>query len=305
VKSQAKVFLGQAIKNAGTSLTKTEASKISRSTGKSVAQVMAKAQDKGVALGSALVNQFNRGSMGPNLGDTRSIYGMPFGQPGVDKGTTRALGKLAPLQNLQMNKGTVYAGYSTTTTPRSTRNTPMEGFSSTPARTTYNPIVLPKSLLAPRKTALNTVASPTSTTTSATTETSSAPTTTVTTTTTPITSSTSAAPTTSSTTAPSMEVGYDPERARLLGEALGWGPSAGKSILVGMATARSDAGSPAATSSIPSTTPPTTPSTATASSPAATSPASPSPAETKVKAVKAKEKALKFKRKAQGALRGK
>ena len=151
--SQAKALLGQAIQSAGESLTRKEASKISRSTGKSVAQVMAKAQDKGVALGSGLVNKFNRGLMGPNLGDTRSFFGMTLGQPGVDKGTTRALEKLAPLQNLQMNKGTVYAGYSTTTAPRSTRNTPMEGFSSAPARTTYNPIVLPKSLFTSNQTA--------------------------------------------------------------------------------------------------------------------------------------------------------
>ena len=153
MKSQAKALLGQAIQSAGANLTKREASRISRSTGKSVAQVMAKAQDKGVTLGSGLVNKFNRGLMGPNLGDTRSIYGMAFGQPGVNKGTTRALESLAPLQNLQMNKGTVYAGYSTTNTPRATRNTPMEGFSSTPARTTYNPIVLPKSLFASKQAA--------------------------------------------------------------------------------------------------------------------------------------------------------
>lgn len=153
MKSQAKALLGQAIRSAGTNLTKREASKIAGSTGKSVAQVMAKAQDRGVNLGSSLVNKFNRGLMGPNLSDVTSIYGQAVALPGVTKGTGKALQALAPLQNLQMAPGTVYAGYSKTTTPRSTRNTPMEGFSSTPARTTYNPIVLPKSLFASKATA--------------------------------------------------------------------------------------------------------------------------------------------------------
>ena len=173
MKSQAQALLGQAIRSAGVNLTRKEASKIARSTGKSVAQVMAKAQGKGVTLGSGLVNKFNRGLMGPNLGATRSIYGLTFGQPGVNKGTTRALEALAPLQNLRMSKGTVYAGYSTTTTPGSARNTPMEGFSSTPASTTYNPIVLPKSLFAseqaaPAQTSATTasaIVAPTATTT--------------------------------------------------------------------------------------------------------------------------------------------
>ena len=182
MKSQAKALLGQAIQSAGANLTKREASQISKSTGKSVAQVMAKAQDKGVALGSSLVNKFNRGLMGPNLGDTRSIYGMTFGQPGVNKGTTRALESLAPLQNLQMTKGTVYAGYSQTNTPRTSVNTPWEGNTSSPARTTYNPIVLPKSLFASKPAApTQTVTpaattTPTTSTTATTTETTSAPT---------------------------------------------------------------------------------------------------------------------------------
>ncbi len=183
--SQAKALLGQAIQSAGESLTRKEASKISRSTGKSVAQVMAKAQDKGVALGSGLVNKFNRGLMGPNLGDTRSFFGVTLGQPGVDKGTTRALEKLAPLQNLQMSKGTVYAGYSTTTTPGATRNTPMEGFSSTPARTTYNPIVLPKSLFTANQTAPAQASTTTETTASTPATTTPATSTTATTTQTP------------------------------------------------------------------------------------------------------------------------
>ncbi len=143
--AKAKAFLGQAIRNVGPNVSKKEASRIASSTGKSVAQVMAKAQEKGVALSSSLVNSFNRGSMGPNLTGMTSAFGVALARPGINKGTARALESLTPLQNLQMNKGTVYAGYSTTT-PRTSVNTPYGGHSSTPKGTTYNPIILPKSL---------------------------------------------------------------------------------------------------------------------------------------------------------------
>ena len=143
--TKAKVFLGQAIREVGPTVSKREATRIASSTGKSVAQVMAKAQEKGSTLGASLVNKFNRGSLGPNLGSMTSIYGESFARPGVDQGTARALKTLAPLQNLQMSKGTVYAGYSTTT-PRTAVNTPYGGHSAASGGTTYTPIVLPRSL---------------------------------------------------------------------------------------------------------------------------------------------------------------
>jgi ABC-type enterochelin transport system substrate-binding protein len=55
------------VKTAGSVVSKKEATSIAKDTGKSVAQVMAKAQDKGQALGSGLVNQFNAGKLGANL----------------------------------------------------------------------------------------------------------------------------------------------------------------------------------------------------------------------------------------------
>lgn len=129
---------------AGNVLSKSEAASIAKAQDKTVAQVMAKAQDKGVALGSGLVNQFNSGKAGPNLSNLNtSLGGVAYG---VNNRTAQALTQLQALQGLRMNPGTAYAGYSTTTTPARDTSTVNGGGTYTPASTTYNPIVLPRSI---------------------------------------------------------------------------------------------------------------------------------------------------------------
>lgn len=127
------------VRDSGSVLSKKEASAIAESTGKTVAQVMAKAQGKGTALGAGLVNAFNNNKLGPN---SYSPYG-----GGVNQGTSAALQQLQALQGLKLNKGTAYAGYSTTTTPSAMRYDGDGGGYSVPGSTTYNPIVLPRNMI--------------------------------------------------------------------------------------------------------------------------------------------------------------
>jgi|GEM_PF-3965911 len=144
MRAPARNTLSSQVRSAGSVLTSREAQTIAKDTGKTVAQVMARAQDKGVALGAALVNQFNAGKLGVNTSNLVPVIGNLSVAPGQNKATTQALQTLAPLANLQMNKGTAYYGYSTTNTPSQQTRTVNGGGTYTPASTTYNPIVLPR-----------------------------------------------------------------------------------------------------------------------------------------------------------------
>ena len=125
-KNNNKPKLGQAVKKVGNVLSQSEAKQVAKQTGKSVQQVMAKAVNKGVGLGAKVVNNYTPA---------------PRQKPAVTQ-------TLAPLANLQMNKGTVYAGSSTTHTPASSQNRGSGyGVVTTPSSTTYNPIVLPRSVV--------------------------------------------------------------------------------------------------------------------------------------------------------------
>lgn len=129
----AKPKLSAAVRSVGPVATKKEVAQIAQSTGMSVAQVMSKAIDAGVGVGAAAVNAYNKGNLGP-ASSPLSIMPAQVAQ------------NLAPLSGLQMNPGTVYAGSSTTVTPGTTA-TKFNGNVSTPATTTYNPIVLPRSVV--------------------------------------------------------------------------------------------------------------------------------------------------------------
>jgi hypothetical protein len=136
--------LGSAVRDAGPNVSRKEAERIAESTGKSVARVMAKALDKGATLGAALVNQYNKGNLGPNGNNLREVmpgYSVALGQ---GPGTTRALEALTPLQNLQLGKNTVYAGSSQYNVPGTQSKTADGTRTSTSGYTTYNPIVLPR-----------------------------------------------------------------------------------------------------------------------------------------------------------------
>ena len=127
------------VKAAGAVVSKKEAAAIAKDTGKTVAQVMAKAQDKGQALGSGLVNAYNNNKLGPN---TYSSYG-----GGNSANVNAALQQLQALQGLKLNQGTAYAGYSTTYNPAVDTSTVSGGGVQRPATTTYNPIVLPRNMV--------------------------------------------------------------------------------------------------------------------------------------------------------------
>lgn len=124
-----------AVQSAGSNVSRNEALRIADQTGKTVAQVMAKAVSQGATLGASLVNNFNAGNLGPNASNLGYVAGAPVGvNRGVNAGTYQALSQLQGLQGLRMQPKTVYGGYSTTTTGA--------------GNTVYNPIVLPKGLTA-------------------------------------------------------------------------------------------------------------------------------------------------------------
>lgn len=123
--------LGGAINQAGMTLTNKEARVISRQTGRPVAEVMSRAVDSGVTLGSNLVNKFNAGKLGPNLQNTGGFWGYSSA-PGQSERTQAALQNLQPLRGVSMPSGSVYAGSTGITKD---------------GQTTFNPIVLPKAVL--------------------------------------------------------------------------------------------------------------------------------------------------------------
>lgn len=136
--------MGKAITAAGANVSKNEALKIAEQTGKTVAQVMAAAVQKGATLGTSLVNNFNSGNLGPNF---KSVGYSGTGAPvlrGQNAGVYKALDQLRGLQGLKLGSGQAYAGYSTTTTPAQVNRGVNDGHSWTPGSTTYNPVVVPK-----------------------------------------------------------------------------------------------------------------------------------------------------------------
>lgn len=132
----AKKKVGQALKAVGPVLSRNEAKQVARQTGTSVAQVVARATNRGIGIGAALGNQVSRAVAQP--------YSAPAQRMGVTAARPNVQRALAPLANLQMNKGTAYYGYSTTRTPSTSSRTPNGGVSQTRGSTTYNPIVLPR-----------------------------------------------------------------------------------------------------------------------------------------------------------------
>lgn len=120
-----------ALRNSGATLTNKEAKMIARQSGKSVAEVMSGALDQGITLGSGLVNQFNRGKLGPNFQNAVNLLGSTF-VPGASRGFGRAIQNLQPLRGVSMPAGSVYAGSTAVT----------EG-----GKTVFTPVVMPKAVL--------------------------------------------------------------------------------------------------------------------------------------------------------------
>lgn len=123
-------------RNVGQVLSRSEARRLSRETGRSVADISNRASERGVGIGSALGNQLGRAMASPYGQDARRM-GIGYS----DNPESRAA--LEGLRGLQMQKGQAYYGSTTTTTPGS-----MTGFkdsrSYTPGTTTTTPIVMPR-----------------------------------------------------------------------------------------------------------------------------------------------------------------
>ena len=118
----AKKNKAQNFKQAGRVLSQSEVKSIAKAKGITPTQVISRAIDKGVGVGSKVVQNYNTpGGLG-----TYRYDGTPA--------------NLNPLKDLSIPKGTAYYGASTTSTP-ATRNV-NSGYS--PGSVTYNPIVLPR-----------------------------------------------------------------------------------------------------------------------------------------------------------------
>ena len=113
-------------KDVGPTLSSKELKSLTKAKGKDPLTIMSKALDKGIAIGSKVINQYNTpGGLG-----TYRYQGTPD--------------NLAPLRGLQIGRGNAYLGSTSYTDGgrgRTRNNNAMPGV------TTYNPIVLPKSVL--------------------------------------------------------------------------------------------------------------------------------------------------------------
>jgi hypothetical protein len=126
-------------RNVGQVLSRGEARRLSRETGKSVADISNRASERGVGIGAALGNQLGRAVASPYGQDARRM-GISYS----DDPKSRAA--LEGLRGLQMQKGQAYYGSTTTTTPgRQTGH--KDSRSYTPGTTTTTPIVMPRDVM--------------------------------------------------------------------------------------------------------------------------------------------------------------
>lgn len=132
-------------RNVGQVLSRGEARRLSRETGKSVADIVSRASDRGVGVGAALGNQIGRAMTNPYGQDARSM-GLDYGRD------PRSAQSLEGLRGLQMQKGQAYYGSTTTTTPGYYSGSG-DGSSYNPATRTTTPIVMPRGFVQPQRTA--------------------------------------------------------------------------------------------------------------------------------------------------------
>jgi len=123
-------------RNVGQVLSRGEAKRLSRETGRSVADISSRASERGVGIGAALGNQLGRAIASPYGQDARRM-GIGYS----DDPKSRAA--LEGLRGLQMQKGQAYYGSFTNTTPGSSAGY-KDNRSYTPATTTTTPIVMPR-----------------------------------------------------------------------------------------------------------------------------------------------------------------
>lgn len=129
-------------RNVGQVLSRGEARRLSRETGKSVVDIASRARDKGVGIGAALGNQIGRAIASPAGRDARRV-GVEYNFGNSIRGESGVAPSLEGLRGLQMQKGQAYYGSTTTTTPASSTGY-LDSRRDVPATTTTTPIVLPR-----------------------------------------------------------------------------------------------------------------------------------------------------------------
>jgi hypothetical protein len=131
-------------RNVGRVLSRREARRLSRETGKSIAEVANRASEKGVGIGGMLGTQIGQAMNNP--------YGQDARRLGLDSSRfgDQSLEALEGLRGLRMQRGQAYQGSTTTTTPASTTGL-KDSRRYNPSSTTTTPIVLPRGYGRPRR----------------------------------------------------------------------------------------------------------------------------------------------------------
>jgi len=130
----------KAVQKAGNNLSQSEAKEIAKKTGKSVAQVASKATQMQIGVGAKLSNQISSALATPGSSQAQNL--------GITRASTDTREALAGLSGVNLNKGQVYQGAYTTSTPATSQNLGSGyGVRTTTSSSQVNPVIgtrLPK-----------------------------------------------------------------------------------------------------------------------------------------------------------------
>jgi len=133
-KKDNKQSLKKAVQSAGNNLSQSEAKQIARDTGKSVAQVVAKATNMQIGVGAKLANQISNALATPGSSQAQNL--------GITRASTNTREALSGLSGVNLNKGQVYQGAYTTSTPATSQNLGSGyGVRTTTSSSQVNPII--------------------------------------------------------------------------------------------------------------------------------------------------------------------
>ena len=138
-------------RNVGRVLSRRDARRLSRETGKSIAEVANRASEKGVGIGGRLGTQIGQAMNNPYGQDARRL-GLEAPRPGLPSSRfgDQSLEALEGLRGLRMQRGQAYQGSTTTAAPASTTGL-KDSRRYNPSSTTTTPIVLPRGYGRPRR----------------------------------------------------------------------------------------------------------------------------------------------------------
>jgi hypothetical protein len=134
-------------RNVGRVLSRRDARRLSRETGKSIAEVANRASEKGVGIGGRLGTQIGQAMNNPYGQDARRLGWICLNS---SRFGDQSLEALEGLRGLRMQRGQAYQGSTTTTTPASTTGL-KDSRRYNPSSTTTTPIVLPRGYGRPRR----------------------------------------------------------------------------------------------------------------------------------------------------------